>query len=54
MCQVESNTVIAEEEVVKNLSWCRHYEESVHSLLGGYTECCKAQVTHSLSFTQCP
>lgn len=43
--RLESNTVITEEEVVKNLNWCRHYKESVRSLLGGYTECCRAQVT---------
>jgi hypothetical protein len=51
--RLESNTVTAEEEVVKNLRWCRSYEESIRSLLGGYTECHRAQVTHGCSFTQC-
>jgi hypothetical protein len=34
--RLESNTVTAEEEVVKNSRWWRSYEESVRSLLGGY------------------
>ena len=52
--RLESNTVTAEKEVVKNLRWCYSYEESIHSLLGVYTECRRAQVKHSRSFTQCP
>ena len=52
--RLESNTVTAGEEVVKNLNWCRRYEESICSLLGGCAECCRAQVMHSLSSTQCP
>jgi len=52
--RLESNTVTAEEGVVKNLRWCHSYDKGIHSLLGGYTECCRAQVTHGRSFTQCP
>jgi hypothetical protein len=52
--RLESNTVTAEEEVVKNLRWCCSCEESIHSLMGGYTECLRAQVTRSFSITQCP
>lgn len=52
--RLESNTMTAEEEVVKNLRWCRSYNESIHSLLVGYAECRRAQVTHGHSFTQCP
>jgi len=52
--RLESNTVTAEKEVVKNMNWCCHYEKGLLSLLGGYTECCRAQVMYSLSFTQCP